>query len=74
MGDHADDAIDAGLYEYLAGDEFYPDDPIDGAYIKRGKVCKICGRPDLHWQELSVGWRLHETSGKIHTCNFLEKY
>lgn len=31
-------------------------------------ACKQCGLTPLHWKQVNGKWRLHEPSGKPHTC------
>lgn len=68
MGEYADDAIDAGFAEWggIEGDED-DFDPIDGAYIRRGRRCKYCGERGLEWGQNSGKWRLFK-GGEMHSC------
>jgi len=71
MGDYADDAIDAGFAEWggIEGRDDEDDfDPIDGAYIRRGRCCKYCGERGLHWGRQADGkWRLFKQAA-LHSC------
>jgi len=35
--------------------------------------CKYCGKLPLGWEKLSSGWRLHEVTGEVHTCEEYKK-
>jgi hypothetical protein len=70
MGEYADDAIDAGFAEWggIEGRDDEDDfDPIDGAYIRRGRRCKFCGERALSWTKHQGKWRLAKR-GQLHTC------
>lgn len=59
MGDMADALIEAG-YEQMFDQWFEPYD--------HDRTCKYCGAFALHWEQINIGWRLHDVHGKIHNC------
>ena len=57
------DAYDLGLVDEL-GYEYWP-----GWGAKRviQKVCRCCGKGNLHWNQVDCKWLLHDANG-VHQC------
>lgn len=82
MGEMADYAIEQGMeeeeYRYDHPEEFEDEnnDVAPGSTFHytekvKYKVCRNCGKNDLHWQisKTSGGWRLFNPDNSIHNCN-----